>query len=228
MDPIRIVITDDHRITRQGLHSLLSTEPDLLVVGEAGSGREAIELTAQLKPDILLLDLMLPDFNGLEVARVLRQRVSETRILMLTMHSDEPYVLEALNNGAMGYVLKDASLDILAFAVRTVASGNRYLCPPLSERAINAYMERQASGATEGVTRDGATRDGVTRREREILQLAAQSLTSSMIAERLFLSVRTVETHRARAMKKLNLRSQADLFQYAVQTGLISKKSDNT
>lgn len=227
MEPVRIIITDDHLIMRQGLRALLSVEPDFIVVGDAGNAQDALEQVVRLQPDILLLDIMLPDMDGLTVARMLRDSAPQTRILILSMYADEGYVIEALKYGAMGYVLKEASMDILALAVRTVMSGRRYLCPPLSERAIEVYM-RQVMGAASTQENASTQNDVLTNREREVLRMAAQGQTSSAIAQELFISPRTAETHRARAMKKLNLHTQAELFQYAVQNGLISVNSDNT
>ena len=209
-----IVLADDHRIVRQGLHALLQAEPDFQVIGEAGDGRGAIELVKQHKPDVLVLDLMMPELNGLEVARQLSKQAARTKVIILSMYDDEGFVLEALGNGVAGYVLKDSSSSDLILAVREVIAGRRYLSPPLSDRAIAAYQQMARSGTLEKY-------ETLTTREREVLQLTAEGHTHSEIATRLGISVRTAETHRLRVMNKLNLHTQADLIKYAIRRGII-------
>jgi two-component system, NarL family, response regulator NreC len=215
--PIRkttIVLADDHRVVREGLHVLLEAERDFSVVGDAGDGLAAIRLVDRLKPDVLLLDLMMPGLNGQEVARRVGKLSPKTRIVVLSMHSSEPYVMEALRNGAAGYVLKDASGADLIHAVREVMAGRRYLSPPLSERAIDAYQEKAKSAAWERY-------DMLTTRERETLQLVAEGRTNNEIASRLGISPRTAETHRTHLMRKLQLRTHTDLIKYAIERGII-------
>ena len=202
-----ILLADDHHLVRQGLRALLATEPGSTVVGEVAGGLDAIELTERLRPDVLLLDLMMPGINGLEVTRQVARRVPSTRVLMLSMHAEEGYVSEALRNGATGYALKDGTAEELVHA------GRRYLGPPLSERAIEAYL-RKAEGATLDV------HDTLTAREREVLHLAVEGNTSAQVSGRLFISPRTVEIHRANLMRKLGLRSQTDLIRYAIRRGI--------
>ena len=209
-----IVLADDHHIVRQGLRALLETEPDFRLVGDAGDGLEAVRLAERLKPDVLIVDLMMPGLNGLEVARQVTQRLPKTRVLMLSMHASDAYVLEALKNGATGYVLKDSQASELIEAVRQVAASRRYLSPPLSERAIELYVQKAESGTLDMY-------DTLTNREREVLQLAAESHSTSEIAERLFISPRTAESHRANLMRKLGLSTQTDLIRYAVRKGII-------
>lgn len=209
-----IVLADDHRVVREGLRVLLEAEHDFSVVGDAGDGSTAIRLVDCLKPDVLLLDLMMPGLNGQEVARKVCKRSPQTHVVVLSMHSSEPYVMEALRNGAAGYVLKDASGADLIHAVREVMAGRRYLSPPLSERAIDAYQEKAKSAGWERY-------DMLTTRERETLQLVAEGRTNNEIAGRLGISPRTAETHRTHLMRKLQLRTHTDLIKYAIERGII-------
>jgi DNA-binding NarL/FixJ family response regulator len=211
-----IVLADDHHIVRQGLRALLETEPDFAIVGESGDGLETVQLAGRLQPHVLIVDLMMPGLNGLEVTRQVRQRSPQTQIIILSMHSNEAYVLEALRNGAAGYVLKDARADELIQAVRKVMAGQYYLSSPLSERAIEAYAEK-ARGNTPDLY------ETLTTREREVLHLAAEGKTNAEIAARLFISPRTVEVHRANLMRKLDLHSPAALIHYAIQRGLVAR-----
>lgn len=204
-----IVLVDDHQIVRKGIKAILDTQSDFKVVGEGGDGLVAVELVEKLQPDILVVDLMMGGINGLEVIRQLRKKAPHTRIVVLSMYSDESYVLEALRSGAKAYVLKDNTAEELVHAIREVALGRRYLSAPLSERAIEAYTQNIETAAVD----DPYSR--LTTREREILQLAAQGWGNVEIANRLFISPRTVETHRANLMHKLGIRSQTELLKYA-------------
>ena len=211
---VKILLADDHPIVRQGLRALLEAERGFRIVGEAGDGLEVADLVERLKPDVLVLDLMMPGLNGLEVTRQVTQRSPRTHIVILSMQDNEAYVLEALRNGADGYVLKQSTSDELVRAVREVIAGRRYLSPPLSEHAIKAYMQKA----------DSATLDRyetLTTREREVLHLVAGGCTNAEIAERLFISPRTVEVHRANMMHKLGLRTQTDLIRYALRRGIL-------
>jgi DNA-binding NarL/FixJ family response regulator len=205
---------DDHHVVRQGLRVLLEAEPDLSVVGEAADGLEVAKLVEHLQPNVLVLDLMMPSLNGLEVIRQVRQRFTQTRVVMLSMYANEAYVLQALRNGADAYVVKDATATELVRAVREAAAGRRYLSPPLSERAIEAYVEKTQTGTLDLYER-------LTTREREVLQLAAEGSSNSQIAARLVVSPRTAETHRANLMRKLGLNTQTDLIRYAMQRGIL-------
>jgi two-component system, NarL family, response regulator NreC len=209
-----IVLADDHQVVRQGLRALLEAEPDFNIVGDAGDGLGAISLVERLKPDVLLVDLMMPGLNGQEVTRRVRKLSPTTRTVVLSMHASEPYVMEALRNGAAGYVLKDASCADLIHAVREVIAGRRYLSPPLTERAIDAYQEK-AKAATL------SRYDMLTTREREILQLVAEGHTNKEIADRLGISPRTAETHRTHLLHKLQLRNQTELIKYAIEQRII-------
>lgn len=210
-----IVLADDHHVVRQGLRALLEAEAGFSVLGEAGDGLEALQLVEQLQPNILVLDLMMPGLNGLEVTRQLSRHTPRTRIVVLSMYANEAYVLEALANGASAYVLKDSHSRDLVHAVREVAAGRRYLSPPLSDRAIEAYQAKAKAATLDRY-------DTLTTREREVLQLTAEGHTSTEIASRLGISARTAETHRANLMHKLVLHTQADLIRYALRRGIIS------
>jgi len=212
---ITIVLADDHQVVRQGLRAILEGERNLRVVGEAGNGIEAARLVERLRPDVLVLDLMIPGLRGLEVTRQLAKRSPKTHVVILSMHADKSYVLEALKNGAAGYVLKDSSADELIKAVHEAVENRRYLSPPLSNSAIDAYVQ-QANAAT------ADPYDSLSNREREVLQLAAEGHSNTAIGKRLFISPRTVEIHRANMMAKLDLRNRTDLIRYALKRGVIS------
>lgn len=211
---VHILLADDHALVRQGLRALLEAEPNFKVVGEAGDGLEAINLTKKLSPNVVVLDVMMPHLNGLETARQMSKQFSNTKIIILSMYDDEGFVLEALGNGASGYVLKDSNSSDLIAAVYEVMAGRRYLSPPLSDRAISAYQQFAKSGTFDKY-------DILTTREREVLQMTVEGKTHSEIANRLGISVRTAETHRANLMKKLNIHSKADLIRYAIKRGII-------
>ena len=208
---ITVLLADDHIVMRQGLRALIDSQTDLEVVGEASNGHEALELIQQKKPAVSVLDLMMPGLSGLEVTRQV-WRISQ--VLILSMHADEAYVIEALRKGASGYVLKDATANELIQAIRIVASGQRYLSSPFSERAISAYIQRVKTGSLEPYYT-------MTTREREILQLVAEGRNSAEIAQRLSISPRTVEAHRASLNRKLDIHSQADLIRLAMKKGLL-------
>ncbi len=216
-----IVLADDHVVVRQGLRALLEAQPDLRVVGEAADGVQAVQLVERVNPDVLVTDLMMPNLGGLEVTRQTRKRSPQTRVVILSMYSNEAYVVEALRSGAMAYVLKDSSADDLLQAVREVALGRRYLSPPLSERAIEAYTRLAAASNLD-------TFDMLGSREREVLHLAAEGLSNTEIAARLSISPRTAETHRANLKRKLGLRGQADLVRYAVTRGILPMQDTAT
>ena len=210
-----LVLAEDHHIVRQGLKALLAAGKHFKVLSEAGDGLEALELVSRHKPNVLVLDLMLPRLHGLEVIRRVRAEHASTRVIVLSMHSDEPYVVEALRSGALGYVLKDCTASNLIDAVHSVAAGKRYLSPALAERAIDAlFQDRGAVGLD--------LHDTLTERERLVLQLAASGLSNPEVAGKLFISARTAETHRANLMRKLGLRSQTDLVRYAIRKNIIT------
>ena len=215
MARVTVALADDHRVVRDGLRLVLQSEPELEVVGEAGDGREAVAMVERLSPDVLVLDLMMPGLGGIEVLRQVARRSPRTRVVVLSMHADEGYVVQALGLGAVGYVLKDASAAELLHAVRAVRTGRRYLSPPLSEAAVDRYLRRaEAGGAADPYER-------LTSREREVLHLTAEGLSSTAVADRLGISSRTAETHRANVMAKLGLHNRADLVRYALGRGLV-------
>jgi DNA-binding NarL/FixJ family response regulator len=211
---LTLVLADDHQIVRQGLRAILAAEPDLQLVGEAGDGPGALRLIEQLRPQVVVLDLMLPGLNGLDVTREAMRRVPGTRIVILSMHANESYAAEALRAGASAYVLKEAGVAELLTAIREAAAGRRYLSPPLSEQALAAYQHRAASRPFDAY-------ETLTTREREVLQLTAEGHSGAEIGRRLFISPRTVETHRMNLMRKLSLRNQKELVRYAVERGLV-------
>lgn len=212
-----IVIADDHPIVRKGLRALLEAEPGYEVLGEAEDGLGAVRLVEQLNPDVLVIDVMMPGLGGLEATRQVTKRSPRTRVVVLSVHSNEPYVLEALRNGAAAYVLKTTSTNTLVEAVREVVEGRRYLSPPLTERAIEVYVERTNS-TLQAIDRF----DLLTGREREVLHLAADGCTNAEIGERLNISPRTAETHRTNLMRKLGLASQTELLKFAIKRGIVS------
>jgi two-component system response regulator NreC len=215
---IKIVLADDHPIVRQGLRAAFEEEPDFTIVGEASDGLEAVKVTERLTPDVVVLDLVMPGLNGLEVARQVSQRSPNTRIVMLSVTAAEADVLEALRYGAAAYVLKGSTVPELIRAVREAAAGRHYLSPPLSQRAIESYRTRAQSAPLD-------VYETLTTREREVLQLAAEGHTNAQIASRISLSRRTVETHRSNLMHKLGLHSQTELIRYALRRGIISDEA---
>ncbi len=209
-----IILADDHPIVRRGLRSVLEAEKGFSLIGEAGDGLEAVRMVENLQPDILITDMMMPGLTGLEVTRQVKHRVPKTKIIILSMHASESYVLEALRNGANGYVLKDTVSEELVAAIRDVIAGRRYLSSQLSERAIETYILKAESTIEDSY-------DSLTTREREVLKLAAEGSTNNEIAERLFISPRTAETHRANLMKKLALSNHTELIRYAIRRGVL-------
>ena len=209
---IRLVLGDDHAIVREGVSVLLASDPEFEVVGQAGDGAEVCELVERLRPDVVVLDLMMPGAGGLEVTGQLARRPDAPAVLILSMHESEAYVVEAMRRGAAGYALKQAPSGELARGIRTVATGARYLSPPLSDRAVDAYLRRPDQQDPEGM---------LTVREREVFRLAAEGRSNVEIAALLFISRRTVETHRARAMKKLGLRNHVELARYAIEREIV-------
>jgi DNA-binding NarL/FixJ family response regulator len=213
MTPIRVLLADDHTLVRAGIQGLLQGLPGVEVVGEAGDGQEALRLAEALRPDVVLMDVGMPGLNGLEVAGRLATLDASIRIIILSMHTSEEYVLRALRAGCAGYLLKASAVAELEVAVRAVARGESYLSPAVSKRVVDDYVSR-TGGATDPL-------DALTPRQREILQLAAEGHSSKEIAERLGVSYRTVEAHRAQLMERLGVHDLAGLVRFAVRVGLI-------
>ena len=214
MTPIRVMLADDHALFRAGIRSLLETIEGVEIVGEARDGHEALRMVAERSPDVLLLDVGLPELNGIEVAERLRES-SGTRVLILSMFANEEFVLRSLRAGAVGYLLKDSTVVELAAALRSVADGGSYLSPAVSGHVLAAYVRRVGE---QGVPPEPT----LTRRQREVLQLIAEGHGTKEIAARLNLSAKTVETHRAQLMERLGIHDVAGLVRYAIRSGIVS------
>src|ERR1700682_1247062 len=210
MKRIRILLADDHAVVRHGFKMILGAQPDMEIVGEAGNGREAVELTEQLKPDIVVMDVAMPELHGIEATRRVAASVPNARVIALSMHKDSVYVREVLRAGARGYLLKDSGSADLVAAVRAVAQGEGYLSPAISNAVLDDYRKHVSNPI-----------DLLTSREREVLQMLAEGKTNKEIAGVLNLSVYTVDAHRGRIMEKLNLHSINELTRFAVRNGLI-------
>ncbi len=215
-DAIRLLLVDDHTLVRQGIRSLLETQDDMEVVGEASGGHEAIAMAKDLRPDVILMDLAMPDMNGMEATRQIKKQHPDVQVLALTMHSTDDYLFRALESGASGYVLKEADAAELATAVRAVHAGGAYIYPPLAKRLVEQFLLRIGSGE------ERTSYGSLTSREQDILRFIGDGLTNEEIAEQLVLSVHTVQTHRSNIMKKLGLHNRAQLVTYAARVGLIT------
>lgn len=212
---VTVIVADDHPIVRQGMKNLLNAEPDFEVVGDEGDGIAAVQLVERLKPNVLVVDMMMPGMNGLEVIRQVKERSPATRMIVLSMQSAEAYVVEALRIGASGYMLKDTDPGELIFAIREVLQDRRYLSQPLSQKLIDAFIRK-----AEDTWQDPY--ETLTNREREIFQLTAEGHTNVEIAKKLSISPRTAEIHRANMMSKLGLHSQTELIRLALKRGVLS------
>jgi len=210
MKRTRILLADDHAVVRQGFKMLLAAQPDMEIAGEASNGREAVEETERLKPDVVVMDVAMPELNGIEATRRLAASVPHTRVIALSMHKDSVYVREILRAGARGYLLKDSDAEDLVSAIRVVARGESYLSPAVSNAVLDDYRRHVTNPI-----------DLLTSREREVLQMLAEGKTNKEIAGVLNLSVYTVDAHRGRIMEKLNLHSINDLVRFAVRNGVI-------
>ncbi|MEW5722024.1 MAG: response regulator transcription factor [Thermodesulfobacteriota bacterium] len=215
---VRIVLADDHNIVREGLRSLIEKEMGLEVVGEAEDGRTTVRLAAELKPDLVIMDVSMPDLNGIEATRQITREQPGTRVLALSMHSDKRFVAGILKAGASGYLLKDCAFEEMAGAIKAVVTGGTYLSPAVAGPVIHDYVR----GLKEG---EFSTSTLLTAREREVLQLLAEGHTTKDIATRLNVSVKTVETHRRQLMDKLDLHTVAALTKFAIREGLTTLDS---
>lgn len=212
---IRILLADDHTILRAGLRMMLNAQPDFEVVGEAQDGRQAMQEAQKLQPDVILMDITMPDMNGIEATRQIKKLLPETKILILTMHEHDEYVFQALRAGASGYMLKEAADTDLISALRVIQNGQFYLSPTAQSVMVGDYLQRVRTGEEKD------SYSSLTEREREILKLVAEGYTNNQIAERLIISPKTVDTHRTHVMDKLNLHSRAELVKYAMRRGLL-------
>jgi DNA-binding NarL/FixJ family response regulator len=211
----RVFLVDDHAIMREGLRSLLAAEPDMLVVGEACDGLEAVQKVDEAPPDIVVMDVVMPRMNGLEATRQIKKRHPDVQVIVLSMYDDEEYVRQMIQAGAAGYVLKNGASADLARAIREANQGCSYLYPSIAAKVIEDYMRRVTGG-------DRANDDGqLTAREREVLKLITEGRSSHAIARDLSLSVKTVQTHRANIMRKLNIHDVTELVKYALRKGFI-------
>jgi len=212
------VLADDHQVMREGLRSLINKESDMEVVAEAESGRKIVEVVTNTAADLVVMDISMPDLNGIEATRQLLERAPATKILALSMHSDKRLVAGMLSAGASGYLLKDCAFDEIAQAIRAVAANRTYLSPSIMGVVVDDYMERIT-------TEDASTFSVLTPREREVLQLLAEGKATKEIAARLYFSVKTVETHRRQIMEKLHIYTVPELTKYAIREGLTSLES---
>ena len=212
---IRIIVADDHQIVRQGLRLLLEAEPDMEVIAEADNGRKVLKKAQELLPDVIIMDLSMPELNGIEATRQILSEVPETKVVALSMHSDSLFVLNMIKAGASGYLLKDCALEELIKAIRTVVSRKTYLSPGISDILIRDFV-------TGWQTTNHSAFSVLSTREREVLQLMAEGKTTNQIANGLCVSVKTVEAHRKQVMTKLGIHSVAELTKYAIRQGLTS------
>ena len=215
MKKVKLLVADDHKIFRQGIKKLLEEEPDLQVVGEAADGRETIKKATELKPDVILMDIAMANLNGLEATKQIKKVLPDVKVIMLTMHKNEEYVLQSFQAGASGYILKEGAVEELVSAIRSIHQDKSVLSPTISKTLIDAYLRKMETGKTE------TPFDLLTDREREVLQLIAEGNTNREVAKLLFISVKTVEAHRAHIMQKLNIHEIAKLVKYAIQKGLV-------
>ena len=218
MAEITLIIADDHTVVRSGLRMLLDAQSDMRIVGEANNGREAVKLTRSLQPNVILMDIMMPEMNGIEATRRITSENKDTAVLALTMYEDEQYFVEMLKAGASGYVPKRAAPDILVSAIRTVSLGAMFIYPSMAKRLIQEYDKIETADAVVSFM-------DLTPREREVLVLIAEGLTNVEIGERLEISVKTVDRHRENIMRKLGIHSRIDLVKFAIREGLIDLDS---
>ncbi|TFH50304.1 MAG: response regulator transcription factor [Lysobacterales bacterium] len=207
-----VLLADDHKILRQGLRTLLEQEEDIEIVGEADNGRLSVKLAGELAPDVVIMDVAMPDLNGIDATRRIMETEPRTRVLALSMHSDGRYVKGMLQAGASGYILKDCAAEELTRAIRTVMADQVYVSPGVTGTIVDDYLRQLSASAEEPAT--------LTHREREVLQLLAEGGSTAFIASELHLSVKTIETHRKRIMDKLRSRSIAELTKYAIREGI--------
>ena len=212
---IKVLLADDHTLFREGMRSLLDKEPDIEVVGQAETGRESVKLAREVKPDIIVMDITMPDLNGIEATHRIKKTMPEAKVLCLSMHSDRRYVLDMLRAGVSGYILKNSAFKELSKAIRVVASNQVYLSPQIAHIVVDESIAQQSKTKP-------SVRSTLTSKEIEVLQLIAEGKNTKQIARHLHKSTKTIETHRRNIMRKLNLKSVAELTKYAISEGIIS------
>ena len=217
MTPIKVVLADDHAVVRTGIRAMLESLGGIEIVGQATNGREALALVEQLHPDVLLCDISMPEMNGMEATTRIVKEFPAVRVIMLSMHTSEEYVWQAMKAGATGYLLKDTDATELDEAIKSVLSGKTYLTRSVSKQVVDAYMQRMGNTST--------VSDVLTPRQREILQLIAEGKSLKEIAQLLHISVKTVETHRTLLMERLDIRDTPGLVRYALRIGMITSES---
>ena len=211
----KILLADDHKITREGLRSLIEKQSDMEVVAEAEDGHTAVHLVRKVSPDVVIMDVSMPDLNGIEATQKIVSECPNVKVIALSMHSDTLFVTKMLKSGASGYLLKDCAFEELTRAIRTVVAGKTYLSPAISDVVVDGYLHRLSED-------DSASSDVLTHREREVLQMLAEGNSTKQVALKLHISVKTVETHRRQMMHKLDIYSVAELTKYAIRKGLTS------
>jgi two-component system response regulator NreC len=210
---IKILLADDHKVVRQGLRALLEKEKEFEVVGEAENGREAVSKAIETKPDIVLLDVAMPDLNGLEAARQIKAKLPKAKVIALSAHENSSYVLGMIKSGASGYILKDVAFKEITDAIRMVAAGDFYLSQKVAGAVVDGFLQRGAAAGSKAIA-------SLTEREREVLQLLAEGHSAREVADKLFVSVKTIEVHRWKLMRKLGLKNNAELIKFAIREGL--------
>jgi DNA-binding NarL/FixJ family response regulator len=215
---IRVLLADDHKLFRDGLRNLIEKEAGMEVVAEAENGRKAVKLAEKLSPNVIIMDVSMPDLNGIEATRKIIAGTSNVKVIALSMHTDRRFVLGMLEAGASAYLLKDCAFAELVSAIRQVAAGNTYLSPKIADVVVKGYLNKVSDSSL-------TTRTILTSREREILQLLAEGLSAKEIAAHLNLSIKTIETHRRNIMEKLEIHTIAELTKYAIREGLVALES---
>ncbi len=221
MKSIRILIVDDHAIVRDGIRSVLQSSPEYVIVGEADDGEVALDLVTEKKPDVVIMDISMPKLNGIEAATIMKKNHPELKIIILTVHENEAYANQILRAGASGYVLKTAGKKEICEAITSAMSGERFFSPAVSRMIIDGFVKRASEEQKPDQISTAAVPQQLTKRETEILKYIAQGYTNRKVAEKLFLSVRTVNTHRTNLMQKLDIHDTATLVRYAIETGLV-------
>jgi len=223
MPKTRILLADDHDVVRSGLRALLRTSPDFSIVGEAADGEEAVRMTEKTKPDVVIMDISMPNLDGIEATKIIKERLPEVKVVILTVHEDEEYAYQILRAGASGYVLKNAGKRDIFKAIDSAVSGERFFSPGISNIIVESFIKRAKEQPPVEQAAASAPGQQLTKRETEVLKLIALGNTNRQIADQLFLSFRTVNTHRANIMQKLDIHETAGLVRHAIRLGLVEK-----